>query len=258
MGTDLRSLRHEYADRGLAETDLADEPVTMFGRWFDDAVDAGIGEPNAMVVSTVSAAGLPSSRMVLLKGYDEEGFVFFTNYASHKAADLEANPACALLLPWHDLQRQVRVDGTARRVDRSVSEEYFATRPRESRLGAWASVAPVAQSGVVAGAKRSRRRTTPRSNGSPGETCRVRRPGAATWYARRRWSSGRAGGGGCTTGCVTGATGGGGWSSGWRRDLGGGGDACERRGLRICEVPGARARPRTPTTQQMRSWRRDL
>jgi len=153
MGTDLRSLRHEYADRGLAETDLADEPVTMFGRWFDDAVDAGIGEPNAMVVSTVSAAGLPSSRMVLLKGYYQEGFVFFTNYASHKAADLEANPACALLLPWHDLQRQVRVDGTARRVDRSVSEEYFATRPRESRLGAWASVAPVAQSGVVAGAE---------------------------------------------------------------------------------------------------------
>ena len=91
--------------------------------------------------------------MVLLKGYDEEGFVFFTNYASHKAADLEANPACSLLLPWHDLQRQVRVDGTARQVDRSVSEEYFATRPRESRLGAWASVAPVAQSGVVAGAE---------------------------------------------------------------------------------------------------------
>jgi pyridoxamine 5'-phosphate oxidase len=177
MGTDLRSLRHEYADRGLAEADLADDPVTMFGRWFEDAVDAGIGEPNAMVVSTVSAEGRPSSRMVLLKGYDEGGFVFFTNYASQKAADLEANPACSLLLPWHDLQRQVRIDGTARQVDRSVSEEYFATRPRESRLGAWASVAPVAQSGVVRTPTRSRRRTTPRSSGSPGETC----PCPPTW-----------------------------------------------------------------------------
>ena len=150
MGTDLRSLRHEYADRGLAEADLSDDPVTMFGRWFDDAVAAGIGEPNAMVVSTVSAEGRPSSRMVLLKGYDEGGFVFFTNYASAKAADLATNPACSLLLPWHDLERQVRVDGTASQVARVVSEEYFASRPRGSQLGAWASVAPAAQSSVVA------------------------------------------------------------------------------------------------------------
>jgi pyridoxamine 5'-phosphate oxidase len=151
MGTDLRSLRHEYADRGLAEADLADDPVTMFGRWFDDAVDAGIGEPNAMVVSTVSPAGRPSSRMVLLKGYDDDGFVFFTNYASHKASDLAANPACSLLLPWHDLERQVRVDGSATQVAREASEAYFASRPRPSQIGAWASVSPAAQSAVVAG-----------------------------------------------------------------------------------------------------------
>jgi pyridoxamine 5'-phosphate oxidase len=149
MGTDLRNLRHEYAARGLDESDLAADPVTMFGRWFDDAVAAGIGEPNAMVVSTVSDEGRPSSRMVLLKGYDAHGFVFFTNYASRKSTELAGNARCALLFPWHELQRQVRVEGVASEVERSVSEVYFATRPRASQLGAWASVDPVPQSGVV-------------------------------------------------------------------------------------------------------------
>ena len=111
----------------------------MFGRWFDDAVDAGIGEPNAMVVSTVSARGLPSSRMVLLKGDDEEGFVFFTNYASRKAADLEANPACSLLLPWHDLQRQVRVDGTRARW---TARSRRSTSPPGRGSRAWAPGRP--------------------------------------------------------------------------------------------------------------------
>ena len=135
----LAALRREYGDAGLDAPDLEPGPVAMFRRWLGEAVDAGLGEPNAMVVSTVSPHGRPSSRLVLLKGLDERGFVFYTNYDSHKGRDLEGNPAAALLFPWHDLQRQVRVEGPVERVGRDESEEYFATRPRESQLGAWAS-----------------------------------------------------------------------------------------------------------------------
>lgn len=143
---DLGALRREYGEHGLDAPELAADPVTMFRRWFDDTVASGLHEPNAMVVATASAEGRPSARMVLLKGFDERGFVFFTNYDSRKAREIEANPAVSLLFPWHDLQRQVRVDGTASRVSVEESEAYFASRPRESRLGAWASP----QSRVVA------------------------------------------------------------------------------------------------------------
>ena len=143
---DLAALRREYGDRGLDVPDLAPDPVSMFRRWFDDTVAAGLHEPNAMVVATVSPAGRPSSRTVLLKGVDERGFVFFTNYESRKAADIAANPHVSLLFPWHDLQRQVRVEGMASKVTAEESEAYFASRPRESQLGAWASP----QSRVVA------------------------------------------------------------------------------------------------------------
>jgi pyridoxamine 5'-phosphate oxidase len=136
---DLAALRREYGDRGLDVPDLAPDPISMFRRWFDDTVAAGLHEPNAMVVATVSPAGRPSSRTVLLKGVDERGFVFFTNYESRKAADIAANPHVSLLFPWHDLQRQVRVEGTASKVSAEESEAYFASRPRESQLGAWAS-----------------------------------------------------------------------------------------------------------------------
>ncbi|MGI9158093.1 MAG: pyridoxamine 5'-phosphate oxidase [Marmoricola sp.] len=140
MGTeDLRSLRHEYADHGLAESEMSVDPVTMFRRWMGDAIDAGIGEANAMVVSTVSAEGRPSSRMVLLKGVRDDGFVFYSNYDSAKGRELAANPACALLLPWHDLERQVRVDGVTSRLTTEQSQAYFSSRPRGSQLGAWAS-----------------------------------------------------------------------------------------------------------------------
>lgn len=135
---DLRSLRHEYAAAGLAEEDLAPDPVTMFRRWFAEVEDA-VHEPNAMVVATVSADGQPSSRMVLLKGLDERGFVFFTNTGSRKGAELAANPRCALLFPWHPLERQVRVDGVAEPLSREAVADYFAVRPRGSQLGAWAS-----------------------------------------------------------------------------------------------------------------------
>lgn len=136
---DLAGLRHDYAAGGLDESDLAEHPVTMFRGWFAAARAARLHEPNAMVVSTVSAQGRPSSRMVLLKGVDEEGFRFFTNTGSRKGRELAANPACSLLFPWHLLERQVRIDGVAVPLPREAVAAYFASRPRGSRVGAWAS-----------------------------------------------------------------------------------------------------------------------
>jgi len=134
----LARLRREYGDAGLDTPDLEADPVTMFRRWLEETIDSGLHEPNAMVVATV-AAGRPSTRMVLLKGVDERGFVFYTNLTSRKAEEIRANPAVSLLFPWHDLQRQVRVEGRAERVSQEESEAYFASRPRGSQLGAWAS-----------------------------------------------------------------------------------------------------------------------
>jgi pyridoxamine 5'-phosphate oxidase len=136
---DAAGLRREYADRGLTEADLATDPMTMFAAWFDDAREAGLYEPNAMVVSTVAADGRPSSRMVLLKGFSADGFVFFTNQASRKGVELAAEPRCALLFPWHPLERQVRVEGTATDLARADVATYFASRPRGAQLGAHAS-----------------------------------------------------------------------------------------------------------------------
>jgi pyridoxamine 5'-phosphate oxidase len=138
-GADLAALRREYGDRGLDVPDLVPDPISMFQRWLDDTVESGLHEPNAMVVTTVSPERKPSARMVLLKAVDERGFVFYTNYDSRKGEDIETNPAVALVFPWHDLQRQVRVEGTATRVSRTESEAYFSSRPRGSQLGAWAS-----------------------------------------------------------------------------------------------------------------------
>lgn len=136
---DLAALRREYARGGLDVSDLAPDPVAMFERWMQEALVAGLHEPNAMVVSSVSADGQPSSRMVLLKGFSDEGFVFFTNKESRKGEELGANPRCALLFPWHPLERQVRVDGEAVLLERSAVDAYFAKRPRGAQLGAWAS-----------------------------------------------------------------------------------------------------------------------
>src|SRR3954453_8315895 len=136
---DLSALREEYARAGLDEADLAPDPITMFDRWMGEAHEAIRHDANAMVVSTAGADGAPSSRMVLLKGVSADGFVFFTNTGSRKGAGLAANPRCALLFPWHVLERQVRVDGVAALLPRADVEAYFATRPRGSRLGAWAS-----------------------------------------------------------------------------------------------------------------------
>ena len=114
-------------------------PIAQFERWFGEAVAAGVVEPNAMVVATVDDDGAPSARHVLLKGVDERGFVFFTNYDSDKAHQLVADPRCALVFRWHALNRQVRVRGTARHLPDEESDDYFRTRPRGSQLGAWAS-----------------------------------------------------------------------------------------------------------------------
>ncbi|MGN9915949.1 pyridoxamine 5'-phosphate oxidase [Micromonospora palomenae] len=139
-------MRNEYAaDLGLSEADLAADWYTQFDRWFADAVAAGLPEPNAMVVGTADAAGRPSGRTVLLKGYDPEGFVFYTNYTSRKGGEATANPHASLVFPWFPMQRQVVVAGPVQRVDRAETEAYFASRPRGSQLGAWAS----AQSRVI-------------------------------------------------------------------------------------------------------------
>jgi pyridoxamine 5'-phosphate oxidase len=136
---DLSGLREEYGRGGLDLPDLADGPIEMFERWMRQSVDAGLHEPNAMVVSTVSADGRPSSRTVLLKGVGPGGFVFFTNQASRKGDELAANPHCALLFPWHPLERQVRVEGVATALELAEVEAYFGSRPRGAQLGAWAS-----------------------------------------------------------------------------------------------------------------------
>jgi pyridoxamine 5'-phosphate oxidase len=132
-------LRREYSDGGLVESDLAADPFTMFERWYDEAVAASVYEPNAMVVASVSADGRPSARMVLLKGVSPEGWVFFTNLGSRKGTELLGNGYCALLFPWHPLERQVRVDGIATELPRADVDDYFAKRPRNARLGAHAS-----------------------------------------------------------------------------------------------------------------------
>jgi pyridoxamine 5'-phosphate oxidase len=143
----VAAAREEYTRGGLVESDLLPDPIAMFRRWYDEAQAAGLHEPNAMVVATVSSDFAPAARLVLLKGVSEEGFVFYTNTGSRKGAELAGNPRIALLFPWHPLERQVRVDGTASLLPRAEVDAYFAVRPRGSQLGAWASH----QSSVVSG-----------------------------------------------------------------------------------------------------------
>lgn len=147
LSTRLARLRRDYSAAGLTEPQLDPDPVRQFTCWFDEAVETGITEPNAMTLATASADGTPSARTVLLKGYDERGFVFFTNYESRKGTELAANPRAALVFPWIQIQRQVLVVGDVRRVSRADSAAYFASRPRGAQISAWAS----AQSSVIGG-----------------------------------------------------------------------------------------------------------
>ena len=136
---DLRAVREDYSLAGLSEEEAGDDPFVLLRRWMDDAIEADLYDPTAMVVSTVGDDGRPSSRRVLCKGFDERGLVFYTNQQSRKGEELAAHPDCSLLFPWHPLQRQVRIEGTATVVDAGESDEYFASRPRPSQLGAVAS-----------------------------------------------------------------------------------------------------------------------
>lgn len=143
--TELAALRQEYARHQLSRASIAADPFEQFSKWFNESIKAQIFEPNAMHLGTASSEGVPSGRTVLLKGYDENGFTFFTNYLSRKSADLLANPNCYLHFFWKELERQVFIRGLARKTSDQESDEYFAMRPYQSQIGAWAS----AQSSVV-------------------------------------------------------------------------------------------------------------
>ncbi len=138
---DLASMRRPYHadDDGIRETTLAADWLVQFERWLADAADAGLPEPNAMTVATADAQGRPSARTVLLKHVDHGGFTFYTNYESRKGVELAVNPYASLVFGWFAMARQVIVSGPVERVDRATTEAYFASRPRESQLGAWAS-----------------------------------------------------------------------------------------------------------------------
>jgi pyridoxamine 5'-phosphate oxidase len=136
---DLAALRNDYALKMLDERDVDRDPLKQFGVWMVEAIHAQVPEPTAMSLATVSAQGRPASRIVLLKGLDPRGFVFYTNYASRKGKDLAAHPAAALTFLWKELERQVRIEGAVEKVTPEESQAYYATRPIGSRIGAWAS-----------------------------------------------------------------------------------------------------------------------
>jgi pyridoxamine 5'-phosphate oxidase len=142
----IADLRKNYTQAGLLEPDIAANPFDQFQLWFEQAVAANLTEPNAMTLATVTAAGKPSARIVLLKGFDDRGFVFYTNYNSQKGVELQTHPFAALVFLWHDLERQIRIEGKIELVSEAESTAYFHSRPLSSQLGAWAS----AQSNVIA------------------------------------------------------------------------------------------------------------
>jgi len=142
---DIAALRKEYSREELTESSVSHSPFEQFSRWFDEAVAAELPEPTAMTLATVSESGQPSARVVLLKGVAERGFVFFTNYASHKGQDLDSTPLAALLFFWPELERQIRIEGWVEQLTPEESFAYFSSRPLASQIGAWAS----AQSTVV-------------------------------------------------------------------------------------------------------------
>jgi pyridoxamine 5'-phosphate oxidase len=135
----IADLRQEYMRAGLSEADAQRDPIRQFELWFKDALDAGLPLPNAMTLATVDASGAPAARVVLLKGIEDGGFVFYTSYASRKARELAARGAACLVLLWSDLERQVRIEGTVQKVAAAASDSYYASRPLGARLSAWAS-----------------------------------------------------------------------------------------------------------------------
>ena len=140
MPTDrIAELRREYARETLDEHAVVRDPILQFSRWFQEAIDSGLSEPNAMTLATADPDGRPAARIVLLKGYDARGFVFFTNYASRKGQELALNPQAALLFHWVELERQLRIEGEVDKISDEESDEYYRSRPQASRIAAWAS-----------------------------------------------------------------------------------------------------------------------
>lgn len=139
MSISIADLRREYMSEALRKSDVAADPIAQFAAWFDQAMNAAVIDPNAMTLATATPEGRPSARIVLLKGFDEGGFVFFTNYDSRKGEELAANPWAALVFWWSELDRQVRIEGRVTKVTPDESTVYFQSRPRGSQIGAWAS-----------------------------------------------------------------------------------------------------------------------
>jgi pyridoxamine 5'-phosphate oxidase len=139
MNRSLPDLRIDYSQQSLLETDVNPDPIVQFQQWFDEALVAQLPEPNAMTIATATPDGIPSARIVLLKGVDSRGFVFFTNYNSQKGQELLTNPRAALVFHWTEQERQVRIQGTVEKISPIESDAYYDSRPAGSRLGAWAS-----------------------------------------------------------------------------------------------------------------------
>jgi len=137
--TPISEIRREYTMASLDLASIDKNPIVQFEKWFHEAMQAEVNEPNAMTLSTVTETGRPTARIVLLKGIDQNKLSFYTNYQSQKGKELESNPACALTFFWPELERQVRIEGISERLETSVSEAYFQSRPRGSQVGAWAS-----------------------------------------------------------------------------------------------------------------------
>lgn len=135
----IRNLRNEYKTRALLENEVQNDPVRQFDQWFREALKAEVHEPNAMTLATAGKNGQPSARIVLLKGYDPKGFVFYTNYNSRKSLQLQENPLAAMIFFWPELERQVRIEGRTEKIEAELSEQYFNSRPLGNRLGAWVS-----------------------------------------------------------------------------------------------------------------------
>ena len=139
MNTSIADIRRDYSTRQLSEAEILADPIQQFTKWWEEAVKSAIDEPNAMTLATASADGLPSARIVLLKGFDENGFVFFTNYKGYKGNQLEENPKACLVFFWKELERQVRITGFVKKISATESDVYFKSRPVASQLGAVAS-----------------------------------------------------------------------------------------------------------------------
>ena len=148
---DIKDIRKDYKLKSLLEEDVLPNPLDQFATWWNEAVNSKIEEVNAMTLATATCNGLPSARIVLLKGFTKEGFIFFTNYLSRKGTELAANPHSALIFFWKELERQIRIEGTVDKVSEADSEAYFRSRPAASRIGAWASPqsTPVAGRSII-------------------------------------------------------------------------------------------------------------